>query len=162
MKALKTFLIIAILSMILGACEKEPVKIGFSANLTGTGSELATAALYGVTMAKDEINKAGGIEGRHIELIIRDDNNDADSALQADLELAEEGAVVIIGHMVSSLGRLSVPHTNEVQMPMISPTMSSTVFSEQAAYFFTFIPFISYHNFIITFLMIVKFVFIFI
>lgn len=134
------WIVIFLLMMVLVGCQKKPIKVGFSANLTGTGSELSTAALYGATLAKNEINEKGGIHGRPIELVIKDDGNQTSLALEADRALIEEGAKVIIGHMISSLGELTVPYINEEKIPMVSPTMSSSVYADQKDYFFTLIP----------------------
>ncbi len=61
---------ILILSLLLPACSLRPaVKIGFTAQLSGKQSELGSAMRNGVQLAVEQINAAGGIHGRPIQLL---------------------------------------------------------------------------------------------
>ena len=51
----------------------EPLKIGMVAPLTGPAAELGLYQIQGAKLAVEEINKAGGVLGRPIELVIEDD-----------------------------------------------------------------------------------------
>ena len=90
--------------LLLGGCARnEPFIVGFSGCLTGKFSDLGTSARDGVILAVERFNETGGLQGKRIELIIRDDRNDPVTALAADKELVENGARVIIGHMTSGI-----------------------------------------------------------
>ena len=65
-----------------GCRSKEPVIIGYSANLTGRQSELGVTGRNGIEMAVDEINSQGGINGRLIKLIVKDDKNKTDESAE--------------------------------------------------------------------------------
>lgn len=122
------FLIPAVLLWLGGvACDREkpPIKVGFSGGLTGKFSDLGTAGRNGVTLAVEELNAAGGIHGRRVELITRDDRQEPDAAVQADRELIDEGVAAIIGHMTSVMSMAAQPLINEKKMLMISPTTST-------------------------------------
>ena len=82
-----------------GSGGKPPVKLGFVGGLTGKLSDMGTAVRNGVILAVEEANKEGGINGRQIVLITRDDKNDPEIALAVDRELINEGVVAIIGHI---------------------------------------------------------------
>lgn len=136
----KSLYILIIISVLLTSCTKEPIKIGFSANLTGTGSEIGTNAMYGAYLAVDKTNEAGGINGRTVELLVKNDGNDINTAIDADKELIEEGVVAIIGHLLSANGQLAIPYTNENEVIMVSPTISSNQYTQQDDFFFTMMP----------------------
>lgn len=129
-----------IIMLFLSGCSREPIKVGFSGNLTGTGSELGTNAMYGAYLAVEEVNERGGIDGRTIELVVQNDGNDINTAVEADKELIEEGVAGIIGHLLSGNGQLSIPYINENKTIMVSPTISSSAYAGQNDYFYTMMP----------------------
>ena len=51
----------------------------------------------GALLAVETLNKAGGVTGRTLELVVRDDLSTDEGALAADLELKEAGVVAIVG-----------------------------------------------------------------
>jgi len=55
---------------------KEPIMIGYLPALTGPSSSTGIGINRGIQLAVQEINAAGGIDGRHIELIVRDTQSD--------------------------------------------------------------------------------------
>lgn len=104
---------------------KEPIKIGFSGGLTGATSELGVTGRNGALLAVEDINEAGGVNGRKIELLIADDKNDPQEALVVDKALAAQGVKAIIGHFTSGMAQLTVPYVNEHNMLLLSPTIST-------------------------------------
>lgn len=124
------------LYLLIIGCGKEPILIGFVGGITGKMSDLGISGRNGLQMAVDEINKSGGINGRPVRIIIKDDKNDDDQARRAVQELIDQGADVIIGHMVSTMTMASLPIVNEHQTLMISPTTSTYLLSGKDDYFF--------------------------
>lgn len=122
--------------MTLTACiQQKPVTIGFVASLTGSTSELGVNGRNGLMMAVEEINDAGGINGRKVEVVVKDDQNDPETGLAVDQELYEDGVSFIIGHMTSNMAALSIPFVNSKDMLMINPTMSATTLYNQDDHF---------------------------
>ena len=82
------YLLIFIFVFSLG-CErsKPPIKIGLAGGLTGRHADLGINGRNGALYAVDEINRSGGINGRTVELISKDDKQDPDVARQVDREL---------------------------------------------------------------------------
>ena len=74
----------------------EPIKIGYLPALTGPSSSTGIGINRGTVLAVDEINAAGGIDGRKIELIVRDTQSDPTKAVNAVAELAQRQKVAII------------------------------------------------------------------
>ena len=126
-----------IIGLCLFACEnKKPIKVGFSGCLTGRLSDLGISGRDSALMAVEEVNASGGINGRPVELIVKDDKYDADTAVRVDKELIEEGVVAIIGHMTSSMSIAVLPIINKEKIVLISPTTSTNKLTKIDDYFF--------------------------
>ena len=73
-----TFGLLVILAQAVMACggdeegETSPFRIGVMESLTGSGETYGNVAVQAKTMAMDEINAAGGINGRMLELVVED------------------------------------------------------------------------------------------
>lgn len=113
-----------------------PLLLGFVGGLTGRSSDLGLQGRNGATLAVEEINDQGGINGRPLELITRDDKQDPQIARKVARELCDKGVVAIIGHMTSTMAEAALPLTNENKMLMISPTVSTPKLSGIDDYFF--------------------------
>jgi len=123
---LAAFILSILISAAIGCEKKEnPIKVGFVGCLTGRLSDLGTGGRNGAILAVEEINGRGGINGRPIELITKDDRQDPEVALKVDRELVDNGVVAIIGHMTSTMSMLAVPFANKQKVLMISPTTST-------------------------------------
>lgn len=86
---------------------KGPIKLGFISSLSGAQAPLGQPMLAGAQIAVDQINKAGGVNGRTLELVIRDDlAKPADGAVAAR-ELAAQGINMQFG-IVSSAVALAI------------------------------------------------------
>ncbi|MEI6152673.1 MAG: ABC transporter substrate-binding protein [Deltaproteobacteria bacterium] len=110
---------------IIDAADKNALRIGFVGGLTGKSSDLGIQGRNGVTLAVEDINQQGGINGRPVQLITKDDKQDPQTALKVDRELIDEGVVVIIGHMTSAMTEAVLPIINEKKFLMLSPTTST-------------------------------------
>jgi branched-chain amino acid transport system substrate-binding protein len=109
--------------LLLGSCTEEaPLKIGFVAGLTGRVADLGVAGRDAVTLAVEEQNRAGGISGRKLELVVRDDQQNVEALKQAVNELVAHQVVAIIGPLTSSMAVEAQPLINASQTIMISPT----------------------------------------
>ncbi len=74
----------------------EPIKIGFVASITGGASWLGEPEKNTALMVQEWINKAGGINGRPLEIIIEDSKSGASEAVLATKKLIEKDQVVVI------------------------------------------------------------------
>jgi branched-chain amino acid transport system substrate-binding protein len=113
-----------------------PVRIGFSAQLTGSGAELGVQERNGVQLAVRDINAAGGIGGRPVELLVRDDLGTPEGAIAADRDLVENRVVAIIGHATSGQTLAGLTVTEPAGVAMISPTTSTAALSGKDDLFF--------------------------
>ena len=87
---------ILLLAAVACAREQGPYRIGVMESLTGAGETYGTVASNAKKMAVDEINKAGGINGREIELVIEDSKCNADDAKAAYNRLTKDQGIKII------------------------------------------------------------------
>ena len=96
--------LMVVLAMGVVGCErnKEPIKIGVSINLSGRGGAAGEQIRDGALLAVEEINNNGGVKGRPIQLLVRDDENSDEGIKKADQSLIDEKVVAIIGHSYSS------------------------------------------------------------
>jgi len=135
-------LILSILLSVSTGCEKKenPIKVGFVGGLTGRLSDLGTAGRNGVILAVEEINGKGGIHGRPVELIVKDDQQNPETALRVDRELVDAGVVAIIGHMTSTMSMVAIPFVNKEKILMISPTTSTNKVTGIDDYFIRMMP----------------------
>lgn len=114
---------------VLSACSPpEPIKIGLLAGLSDRGSDFGESVRNGVILAIEQQNQAGGINGRKIELLVRDDGQDKAMAANAAQELIALKPDVIIGPVTSSMAAVVVPMMDQAGQVIISPTVASTVF----------------------------------
>lgn len=100
---------------------KEPYKIGAIFSVTGAASFLGEPEKNTVLMLKDEINKAGGINGTPLEVIIEDSKSDETQAVLAAKKLLEKDNVLaIIGPSTTGESMALVPIMNDAKTPLIS------------------------------------------
>ncbi len=96
----------AVLAMAVLACgggDADPFRIGVMESLTGPGETYGTVASQAKQMAADEINAAGGIDGRMLELIVEDSQCSAKDAIAAYNKLTDvDGVKIILGTSCSS------------------------------------------------------------
>ncbi len=102
------------------AKDKEPIRIGWLSSLTGPQSTSAVAENKGVEFAVEEINKAGGINGRKIELVTRDTVSDPKTAVNFAKQLIfEEKVSLIIGPVNSGESLATIPIVAKEGIPNI-------------------------------------------
>ncbi len=122
-------LLVCLLIGLVSACgPHEPHRIGFVATLTGRLSDLGEAGRNGAQIAVDEINAAGGIHGRPVELIVQDDAQSPEKAIEAINHLRQIGVELVVGPMTSSMAEVILPIAQKSGMLLISPTVTAHKF----------------------------------
>src|SRR5262245_47286846 len=81
---------------------QDKIKIGHVTPLTGFLGALGAYAQLGLRMAEEEINKAGGVMGRQLDITSEDSVNPATAATKAQRMLEQDGAVVLMGEISSA------------------------------------------------------------
>jgi branched-chain amino acid transport system substrate-binding protein len=130
-----------VLLFLLSACHGAtgPIRIGLAGPFSDpVGAPMKRAA----ELAVEEINAAGGIQGRPIELVPRDDFGDPDSAVVVATSLEAAGVVAVIGHVYSGTTLAAAPIYNGASTPVvqISPSSSSPEVTDAGPYTFRVCP----------------------
>jgi len=125
MKRFSTILGTIWVSMLIGFAAPvpaaEPIRIGAIFSVTGPASFLGEPERNTAKMLEEEINKAGGLLGRKIELIVYDDESDTTKAVTAvDRLVKRDRVVAVIGPSTSGSTLAIVPKIEEAQIPLVS------------------------------------------
>ncbi|GAB2897162.1 ABC transporter substrate-binding protein [Uliginosibacterium flavum] len=122
---------------LLAACvQSEPIKLGFIGGVSGRFADLGTAGRNGAQLAVEWRNQAGGIKGRQVNLLVRDDRQDDAGARDAVRALAAEGVSLIVGPMTSSVAVAALPEAQAAGLVIIGGTVTTTRLSGKDDNFF--------------------------
>lgn len=106
----------------------EPIKIGALFSVTGPPSFLGEPERNTAQMVVDEINKAGGIKGRPLQLIVYDTTGDATKAVQlANKLIKDDHVLAIIGPSTTGETMAVKSVTEKEQIPLISCAAGSKI-----------------------------------
>jgi branched-chain amino acid transport system substrate-binding protein len=101
---------------------KEPIMIGYLPALTGPSSSTGIGINRGIQLAVQEINAAGGIDGRQIDLVVRDTQSDPTKAVNGAAELTHSEKVsVVFGPVNSGESLAVVPLLARTNTPQLHP-----------------------------------------
>ncbi|WP_375690090.1 ABC transporter substrate-binding protein [Pseudooceanicola sp. LIPI14-2-Ac024] len=111
----------------LPARAEDPIKLGLVAALSGQSAKSGEAITRGITLAIDKINAEGGVLGRPLELVSRDDESNPGKGLIAARELVQrEGVAALIGGLDTPVSMAIVPFANEAKVPFMGPWAAGT------------------------------------
>ena len=125
--ALASFLILSTTPPRFAGAAGEPILIGATVSESGPGATLGRPEADSIQMAVDEINKAGGINGRQLQATILDDESNATTAVNNTRKLLDQHVVAIIGSSLTQTSLAMIPLATAAKVPMISLASSSQV-----------------------------------
>lgn len=121
----------------VGLRAQETIKIGALYSLSGSASFLGIPEERGLKMRVDEINKAGGINGRKVELVVYDTEGNGTKAAQQIRRLIDSDKVLAItGPSSSGESLLVMSIANEAKTPMVAHAGAEKVISPVTPYVF--------------------------
>ncbi len=131
-------------ALLAGACggekpaaDSQGIKIGFFGALTGPTATFAISGKNGVLLAADEIDRAGGVLGRPVEILSEDDRGEASEAATAVSKLiTRDHVVALIGEQASSRTLAAAPIAQSYRVPLISPTSTNVEVTKKGDYIF--------------------------
>ncbi|MEL6580456.1 MAG: ABC transporter substrate-binding protein [Cyanobacteria bacterium J06621_12] len=124
----------------LAAKTKDPYKIGVSVPIGGN-LDVAKEILRGVAQAQDEVNQAGGINGKLMIVKIANDDNDSTKATEiAKKFIKDKQITAVIGHNSSNVSAEVAPIYQESELVMITPTSSAADIPKLGEYIFRSTP----------------------
>jgi len=140
------FLLTAAGSLFLTGCNKPAstagagggtIKVGEFASLTGSEATFGQSSHNGTQLAVDELNAAGGVLGKKIELHTEDNQSQAgQSATVVRKLISSDGVVAILGEVASSRSLEAAPICQQNKIPMISPSSTNPKVTETGDYIF--------------------------
>jgi branched-chain amino acid transport system substrate-binding protein len=107
------------------------LKLGVIGPFTGPSSDFGVQMLQGVQLAAEEINAVGGYMGRHLELVIKDDQGIPDVGLKGSQELAKAGVVATLGFCNTGVAQKSLEVFQTAKLPLIINCATGTPLTSQ-------------------------------
>jgi len=114
------------------AAQQGPIVIGVSTPKTGAAATASEWEMWGVDLAVEEINAAGGLLGRKVELMVLDNKCNPSEAVNVANKLVEAKVVAIEGSHCSSAHLASMKIIADAKIPMITGIASNPQISDLA------------------------------
>ncbi|MAF01159.1 MULTISPECIES: ABC transporter substrate-binding protein [Herbaspirillum] len=128
----QAFVAAALMSLALTSQAADPIKIGVSGPYTGGSAPMGVSMRDGVKLAVAEINAAGGVLGRQIQLVERDDEAKNERGVQIAQELInKEKVVATVGFINTGVALASQRFYQEAKIPVINNVATGTVITKQ-------------------------------
>ncbi len=113
------------------------IKIGEFASLTGKEATFGVSSHEGTLLAIEELNAAGGVLGKKLQLLTEDDLSKAgEPATVVNKLISRDGVVGILGEVASSRSLEAAPICQQNKVPMVSPSSTNPKVTETGDYIF--------------------------
>jgi branched-chain amino acid transport system substrate-binding protein len=135
----------AVAALLLGGCkqssapgaEGDTIKVGEFASLNGSEAAFGRSSHNGTQLAVDDINAAGGVLGKKLQLITEDDQSkDGESATAVKKLISRDKVVAILGEVASIRSLEAAPICQEFKIPQISPSSTNPKVTQVGDYIF--------------------------
>ena len=140
---MKRILIASIVAVsLLSACQQngggaDKVRIGVFMSTTGTTANFGISSVNGIKLAADEVNAAGGINGKQVELLVEDDRSDASEAATIVTKFVTQDQVhAVIGEVASSRSIAAAPIAQNAKIPMLTPSSTNPEVTKKGDFIF--------------------------
>ena len=101
------------------------IKVGLLAPLTGDVSVYGIAVANGANLYIKQVNEAGGINGKQIEVVEMDEQGDATQAVTCFTQMVDEGITALIGDVTTTPTLAVVAESQEYNMPMVTASATA-------------------------------------
>ena len=133
-----------VLASLLSACTQnggggggDKVRIGVFMSTTGSTANFGISSVNGIKMATDEINAAGGINGKQVQLLVEDDRSDASEAATIVTKFVTQDQVhAVIGEVASSRSIAAAPIAQNAKIPMLTPSSTNPEVTKKGDFIF--------------------------
>lgn len=137
------FLAVLTVALLLVGCNQhgagggDTIKVGEFASLTGKDATFGISSHEGTLMAIEEINAAGGVLGKKLELLTEDTQCKAgESATVVNKLVSRDNVIAILGEVASSRSLEAAPICQQNKIPMISPSSTNPDVTKTGDYIF--------------------------
>lgn len=130
-----------VLASLLSACNpqagSDKVRVGVFMSTTGSTANFGISSVNGIKMAAEEINAAGGINGKQVELLVQDDRSDASEAATIVTKFVTQDMVhAVIGEVASSRSIAAAPIAQNAKIPMLTPSSTNPEVTKKGNFIF--------------------------
>jgi branched-chain amino acid transport system substrate-binding protein len=138
----RTLIASILIAGLLSACQTQgssgdKVRIGVFMSTTGSTANFGISSVNGIKMAADEINAAGGINGKQVELLVQDDRSDASEAATIVTKFVTQDQVhAVIGEVASSRSIAAAPIAQNAKIPMLTPSSTNPEVTKKGDFIF--------------------------
>jgi len=116
------------------ALAQDTIKLGLVAAMSGQSAKSGEAIVRGLSIAIDEINAKGGVLGKKIELLVRDDESNPAKGVLAARELVQREKVVgLFGGLDTPVSIAIVPFANQNKIPFMGVWAAGTPITRNGA-----------------------------
>ncbi|HEX8368397.1 MAG TPA: ABC transporter substrate-binding protein [Pyrinomonadaceae bacterium] len=113
----------------------DTIRIGVYGDTTGATSSFGQSTKNGIQLAFEEINAAGGVNGKKLEMVFEDDQGTPEKAKTVISKLINQDKVVaVLGEVASSNSLAAAPVAQEAKIPMITPSSTNPKVTEIGDY----------------------------
>ncbi len=110
----------------------DPIKIGVAGPFTGGSSSMGVSMRDGVRLAVDEINKSGGVIGRQLQVVERDDEAKNERGVQIAQELInKEQVTATVGYINTGVALASQRFFQEAKIPVMNNVATGSIITQQ-------------------------------
>jgi branched-chain amino acid transport system substrate-binding protein len=137
MKRLSFLTFCVVLAVAGSAFAQDTIKIGEFGSLTGDNASFGTSQNNGVQMAVEEINAAGGVLGKKIELTVEDNQTKQGETTTITRKLiSQDHVVAIIGEVASSKTLEAAPIAQAAKIPLLATAATNPKVTQTGDYVF--------------------------
>jgi len=119
-----------------GATIGDPIKIGLVASQNGDLKPWGDDCIKGVNLAVDEVNAAGGINGKKVQLLTGDSNSNPETGKSAAQKLINDGVVGLLGEVASGITQQMANPAFEAGIPIMAVGATRTDLADIGSNFF--------------------------
>lgn len=128
----KLLAVVSAIAFSAAALAADPIKIGVDGPFTGGSSSMGVSMRDGVRLATDEINKSGGVLGRQIQLVERDDEAKNERGVQIAQEfINKEKVVAVVGYINTGVALASQRFFQEAKIPVLNNVATGSIVTHQ-------------------------------
>ena len=138
----RILLALTVIASLLSACQPagnnaDKVRIGVFMSTTGSTANFGISSVNGIKLAADEINAAGGINGKQVELLVQDDRSDASEAATIVTKFVTQDQVhAVLGEVASSRSIAAAPIAQNAKIPMLTPSSTNPEVTKKGDFIF--------------------------
>jgi branched-chain amino acid transport system substrate-binding protein len=113
------------------------IVIGEVGSMTGPQATFGTSSDRGIQLAVKEVNAAGGIKGKQVQVIALDDEGKPEEAATAVTRLiASEHVTAVLGEVASTISKFMAPKCQQAKVPMVTPSSTNETVTQIGDYIF--------------------------